>query len=69
MGFSEQRKPWAKSSKTFQAEAWVTEGKDNSELCRKLQFPQPVESFQELGTELKMSQGLSTLSKVRGARV
>jgi len=67
MGFSEQSKPWAKSSKAFQAGAWVAEGKDNSEICRKLQFAQPVESFQELGTELKMSQVLSTLSKVRGA--
>lgn len=69
IGFSEQSNPWAKSSQALQAVAWVAEGKVSLELCRKLCFAQPGESFQEKGIELRVSQGLSTLSKVTGAWV
>lgn len=67
IGFSEQSNPSAKSSKALQAGAWVAEGKFNLELCRKLHFAQPGDSFQEQGTQLKVSEGFSTLFKVRGA--
>lgn len=72
LGFFEQSKPLAKSSKAFQAGAWVAEG-NNSDLCRKLQFPQSVGSFQEQGIlneprALRTSQGEGSLVLKPSAR-
>lgn len=74
MGFFEESKPLAKSSKAFQAGAWVAEGNDNSDLCRKMQFPQSVGSFQEQGIlneprALHTSQGEGSLVLKPSARI